>query len=82
MLIQDVKDPRTALLDALDEEHEREAWELSKYGNQQLITELYGRGVSIKDIFGRYLEFEVAGDARTMDVEDAQLAIGIGDRSI
>lgn len=39
-----------------------------------LIEELYLRGVSIKDVFGRYYEFELSADARTMDVDDANYA--------
>lgn len=39
-----------------------------------LVRALYDRGTTIKQIFGLYYEFEEAGNARTMDVEDAQLA--------
>lgn len=85
-LIQDIRpyDARQALRDAVEEEKAREAWELGRFDNQMLITELYSRGVSIKDIFGRYYEFEAAGDGRTMDIEDAELAgvIVNQDRSI
>lgn len=75
-LIQDIKpfDAHQALLDAVEEEKARESWELSRFENQDLITELYTRGVSIKTIFGRYYEFEEAGNGRTMAVEDAELA--------
>lgn len=62
------------MLEAVEEEKAREDWELGHFDTQMLVTELYARGVSIKDIFGRYYEFEAAGDARTMDVEDAELA--------
>ena len=49
-------------------------WELSKLDTAYIIEELYLRGVSISDIFGRYLEFEIAGNGRTMTVDDANHA--------
>lgn len=74
---------RNELIDIVTSEKERERaeeeWQLSKYGSENLIQELYRRGVSVKDIFGRYYEMEEAGNARTMDVEDAQLTFPTGD---
>lgn len=47
---------------------------VNKADNLTLIRELYERGVSIKDIFGRYFEFDAASDAQSLDVEDVRLA--------
>lgn len=66
------------LPDALEEERARANWELSLIESSELIAELYSRKVEIKEIFGRYLEYEVAGDGRQMNVEDATLAYGTG----
>lgn len=55
------------------EEHEaEEKWEISKIDSADLIHELYLRGITIRDIFGRYYEFD---EAKTqMTIEDTQLA--------
>jgi len=57
-----------------DQEQAERKWELSKLDSAYLIEELYLRGVSVRDIYGRYYEFEVASNARTMTKEDAELA--------
>ena len=66
------------LLDAVEAEKAMKKNDIEKSIKESesvyLIEELYLRGVTIKEIFGRYYEFEAASDGRTMDVEDAELA--------
>lgn len=77
MLIQDIK----PLPKHPTPKEEDDAWmayvkdtEIAQADNVRLIKELYDRGVTIRDIFGRYYEFEEAGNGRTMTVEDVLLA--------
>lgn len=47
-----------------------------------VIAELYNRGVELRDIFGRYYEFDEMGShggSVLLTVEDAQLVYGAGD---
>lgn len=53
---------------------EEKATDLTVVDTAYLINELYMRGVTIQDIFGRYYELEIAGDGRSMYVEDANYA--------
>lgn len=55
--------------------------ELESFESRALIKELYQRGVPMKDVFGAYYELEEAADARTMDIEDAQL-VGLVNGSV
>lgn len=76
-----MSEARDALLNALETQQAIDAHEqwvaeglVEKVGSELLIKELYDRGVSVKDIFGRYYEFDEINSAQTLDVEDARLA--------
>ena len=40
-----------------------------------MVNELYGRGVTIRQIFARYYELDAQADACSLTVEDAELAV-------
>ena len=48
---------------------------ITKVDTPILVKELWERGVSVKDVFGYYYQWEAAEDGRKMTVEDAELAI-------
>lgn len=47
---------------------------LASVDSSVLIATLYIRGVTIRDIFGRYYEFDEQSSQATLTVEDAELA--------
>lgn len=76
MLIHDVK-PRTVVTHK-SIKRGYDAHDVSKVETDIIVNELFERRVSIKDIFGKYYEREVAADGRSMTLEDAELA-GVAD---
>lgn len=79
-----MKTPGEKILQAVEEEKAREQYETEKVlksaDTRVIMQALYDRGVTIKEIFGAFYELEEAGNGRTMDVEDAQLAFTYPDR--
>lgn len=77
-LIQDIKPARHRLLDAVADEKAYKDYETERALQEAevavIVKALYDRNIPFSYIFGRYYEFEEAGNGRMMTVEDAQLA--------
>ena len=54
-----------------------EEYQATRIDTDILVNELWERGITIRDIFGKYYEREEAGHAHSLTVEDARLA-GMG----
>jgi hypothetical protein len=63
-------------------QQEDSIYQAQRLDSDVMINELYERGVTIRDIFGKFYEREAAADARTMLIEDAELSGVIVEQAI